>query len=78
VTVLKIHPEKTALPASSQLSCEIGPENAVLLLLNPLDREWLHQRRQCYPPVAVTHWRRKSTIISFGTQAMFERDQNPL
>jgi hypothetical protein len=49
VTVLKIHPEKTALPASSQLSCEIGPENAVLLLLNPLDREWPHQRRQCYP-----------------------------
>jgi len=45
VTVLKIHPEKIALPASSQLSCEIGPENAVLLLLNPLDREWPHQRR---------------------------------
>jgi hypothetical protein len=51
VTVLKIHPEKIALPASSQLSCEIGSENAVkmLLLLNPLDREWPHQRRQCYP-----------------------------
>jgi hypothetical protein len=37
VTVLKIHPEKTALPASSQLSCEIGPENAVKMLLLWLD-----------------------------------------
>jgi hypothetical protein len=47
VTVLKIHPEKIALPASSQLSCEIGSENAMkmLLLLNPLDREWPYQRR---------------------------------
>jgi hypothetical protein len=51
---LKIHPEKIALPASSQLYCEIGSENAVkmLLLLNPLDREWPHQRR--YLTFAVT------------------------
>jgi hypothetical protein len=54
VTVLKIHPEKIALPASSQLSCEIGSKNAVkmLLLLNPLDRKWPHQRR--YLAFAVT------------------------